>query len=228
MTSGGEPRLGGQPRPLWWRITIGGLLAGAALAAVTARVIVAGEAELGASTAALRAGDPVEATVRARRAAAWYAPGAPHIRVAYERLMAIGKEAEARHRPDVALLAFEGVHEAAVATRWLVTPHADDLAAAAAAIARIRSRDLRPPEATTTPDAQIERELLEALATRPGPSRPTSAALGIAFVAMLGGLGWVVARAVDATGRLALPRARLGFAIAGAGLVAWVVLLLLA
>jgi len=221
-----EPRRG--ERPAWWRATIAAIFAATVVAAVTARVVVGGEAEIAASTAALRAGDPHEATVRARRAAQWYAPGAPHVRVAYERLMALGKEAERRHQRDVALLAYEGVHEAALSTRWLITPHAADVAEADKAIARLRSRDPRPPAAAVDPDAKIERELLAILAERPGPSRAMSAGLGAAFAAILGGLGWVLARAVDATGRLVAGRARIGFAIAGVGLAAWVIVLVVA
>lgn len=231
MTAGNhEPLPEPLPRasPWWWRVIVASLLAVALLAAVTARVIVAGEAEIAASTAALRAGDAHEATVRARRAAEWYAPGAPHVRVAYERLMSLGKEAERRHQREIALLAFEGVHEAAISTRWLVMPHESDVAVADQAIARLRSQDPRPPGAAVEPDAAIERALLDSLAARPGPSRAMSAGLGVAFAVILGGLGWVLTRAVDATGRLSPSRARLGAAVAAMGLVAWVVLLLLA
>lgn len=225
-----RPRAPAEPRarPLWRRVAVAVVIAFALLGAVTGRVVMAGEGELAASTAALRAGDPVEATIRARRSAAWFAPGAPHVRVAYERLMALGKEAERRHQRQVALLAFEGVHEAAHSTRWLVLPHAGDVEVADQAIARLRAQDPRPPESAAIPDAKIERELLETLAARPGPSRAAAAGLGVSFVAIVAGLGWVLSRAVDATGRLVVARARLGLAVAAVGLGLWVVLLLIA
>lgn len=199
-----------------------------ALAAITARVIVAGELELAASTEALEAGDPTEAAIRARRAASWYAPGAPHVGVAYTRLLTLGREAEERRRRDVALLAFEGVREAALSTRWLVAHHAGELAEAERAIARLRARDERAPAAASEPDAAIERELLASLAARPGPSRAVSAALGASFVLAAGGLAWVLRRAVDATGRLDRRRAWPGLLAAALGALGWAVLLFLA
>lgn len=226
MNGGAEPRGGEGSNGR--RATIAAIVVATCLAAATGRIVIGGEAEIAASTAALCAGDPHEAAVRARRAAQWYAPGAPHVRIAYERLMALGKEAERRHQRDVALLAYEGVHEAAMSTRWLVTPHAADVALADEAIARLRSHDARPPGSAVEPDRAIERELLQTLAARPGPSRAMSAALGAAFAAILGGLGWVLARAVDATGRLVAGRARNGFALAGLGVSAWVILLFIA
>lgn len=214
------------PRAWWWRVVAAMLAVVLVLGAITARVVVAGELEIAASTEALEAGDPVEATIRARRAASWYAPGAPHVGVAYERLMTLGREAETRRRRDVALLAFEGVREASTATRWLVTPHAADVAEADRAIARLRARDERPPATASEPEAAIERELLQGLAARPGPSRVVSLGLGASFVAWAAGLAWVLRRAVDATGRLDRRRALPGVALAVLGAAAWVVLLL--
>lgn len=213
-------------RPGWWRAAAALLVTGALLAAVTARVVIGGEREIAASTEALLAGDAHEAAVRARRAAEWYAPGAPHVRVAYDRLMALGREAEARRKPAIALLAYEGVREAALSTRWLITPHAAEVAEAEAAIARIRARDERPPGTASDPDAAVERDLLTSLAARPGPSRAVSAALALSFLAWAGGLAWVLARAVDATGRLDRRRALPGFALFAAGVLGWIALLL--
>lgn len=215
-------------RPGWWRATSALLAASVVLAVITARVVVGGEREIAASTEALRAGDAHEAAVRARRAAEWYAPGAPHVRVAYDRLMALGREAESRRKTAIALLAYEGVREAALSTRWLLTPHAAELAEAEAAIARIRSRDERPPGTASDPDAAIERDLLTSLAARPGPSRAASAALGLSFLAWAGGLAWILARAVDATGRLDRRRALPGVALFITGLVGWIALLVVA
>ena len=81
-----------KPRPGARRISVGiaqGIaLIGLVIAAATVRVVLAGEREIKDSTAALRAGDPHAAALHARRAAGWYAPGAPHVRVAYDRLIA--------------------------------------------------------------------------------------------------------------------------------------------
>ncbi len=214
-----------RPRGWWWRGASALLVVAVVVAAATARVVYSGEREIAASTEALIAGDAHEATVRARRAAAWYAPGAPHVRVAYDRLLALGREAEARRRPAIALLAYEGVREAAISTRWLVPMHTAEVAEAEAAIARIRSKDERPPSTASDPDAAIERELLTALAARPGPSRAASAALGLSFLAWTGGLTWVLTRAVDATGRLDRRRSLPGFVAFAVGLLGWIALL---
>ncbi len=216
------------PGRWWWRAAWGALLGALLLGAVSARVVIAGEGEIAASTEALRAGDAHEAAVRARRAAEWYAPGAPHVRVAYDRLMALGREAEARRQKDVALQAFEGVREAAIATRWLVTPHAAEVAEAEAAIARLRATDDRPPATASEPVAVLERQLLADLAARPGPKRSLSALLGASFLAFAGGMAWVLARAVDATGRMDRRRALPGLVVAAFGALAWVVLLFVA
>ena len=132
----------------------------AALGAVTARVIVAGEREIAASTKALEAGDAREAIVRARRAASWYAPGAPHVRVAYERLIALAEAAESHGRDDLAKLAWRSLRSASTETRWIVTPHADDRARADAEIARLEGKVAGPRD----PDPAIVAEQLQKLA----------------------------------------------------------------
>ena len=101
-----------------------------------------GEKEIALSTAALRAGDPHGAAEHARRAAGWYAPGAPHVRVAYERLLALGTAAEGLGDRDTALYALRGARTAAIETRWLFTPHEEDLERADAAHRALR-RPLR-------------------------------------------------------------------------------------
>jgi hypothetical protein len=112
----------------------------AVLGAVTTRVLVAGEREIAASTAALEAGDAREAVVRARRAAGWYAPGAPHVRLAYERLAALAVAAEDHGQDELAKLAWRAVRSATEETRWIVMPHAADRARADREIARLEAK----------------------------------------------------------------------------------------
>ena len=92
-------------------------VAAALVFALGHRVVQAGEREVLASTAALASGDPREAVVRARRAAGLYAPFAPHVRVAYDRLAALATAAEKRGDRDLALFAWRGVRTAALETR---------------------------------------------------------------------------------------------------------------
>src|SRR4029078_11014960 len=116
-----------------------------------------------------RAGDARGAAEHARRAAGWYAPGAPHVRVAYERLMALATTAEGRGDREIALFAWRGVRTAAIETRWLFTPHEEDLGRANQAIARLSAATPRPPGTRGEPPAVIEREQLEALGRDEAP-----------------------------------------------------------
>jgi hypothetical protein len=195
--------------------------AGAVVGAASLRVVAAGESEIAASTAALRAGDARDATLHARRAAGWYAPGAPHVGVAYQRLIALATTAEGLGDRETALYAWTAIRSAATETRWLVTPHAEDLARADHAIARLYAAAPRPPGTRVEPPPVIERETLEALARDDAPRVPWVVALVLAFCAWSAGAVWVVRRAVDATGRLSMRRATPGFVVTAAGVALW-------
>ena len=200
---------------------MGFLFVAIVVAAITLRVVVAGELEIAASTQALLAGDPREATLHARAAATWYAPGAPHVRVAYERLLALGDAAEKRQNREIALLAFRSVRVASASTRWLIVPHAADVVRANEAVARIDSNVPRPPKTSLEPAPGIERAELETLARDTGPRREWIAALVVAFATWGLGLGSVLFRAIDESGKIAWGRARIGLGVALAGLVLW-------
>jgi hypothetical protein len=198
-------------------LAVVGLLAGAA----SVRVVVAGEREIAESSAALRRGDPYAAAVHARRAAGWYAPGAPHVGVAYERLVALATTSEGLGNAEIALLAWRAVRTAATETRWLVTPHEDDLARANAAIARLSAAAPRPPGTRTDPVAAVEREQLEALARDEAPRVGWVVVLVAGFAAWVAGAAWVVRRAVTVTGQWVWRRATPGLVVCGAGVAAW-------
>lgn len=195
---------------------------GLVVGAVSLRVVAAGEAEIAASTASLRAGDARDAAVHARRAAGWYAPGAPHVRVAYERLTALATAAEGLGDRDLALLAWRAVRTASIETRWLFgTPHDADRARADAAIARLEAASPRPPGTRTDPAPVVERKALEALAREEAPRGPWVAALVAAFAAWTLGAAAFVARGVDASGRLVSRRAWPAAGVAAAGVGLW-------
>lgn len=202
-------------------VAVVGLVAGAA----SMRVIAAGEREIAESTAALRAGDPHGAALHARRAAGWYAPGAPHVRVAYERLIALATAAEGLGHRELALYAWSGVRTAAIETRWIVTPHEADLDRANQAIARISAAAPRPPGTRTEPAAVIERQHLEALVRDEAPRTPWVIALVASFLAWAGGAALVARRAMSATGRIAWDRAAPGLVIAALGIAVWLLAL---
>jgi hypothetical protein len=218
-----EARLG------WARTLLGTLLiAVLVVAAVTFRVVYAGEKEIALSTAALDAGDPALAVDHARAAATWYAPGAPHVRVAYGRLLAIAREAEARKQRELALRAYRAVTTASASTAWAVVPHAADAEAARGAIARIESTSPRPIANATEPPEAMEAKLLAELARAPGPSRVWSAVLAASFVGLVLGIAIVLKRAVDETGRLHARPAATGAVIASFGLIGYALALWLA
>jgi hypothetical protein len=200
-------------------------LAGVILAAATARVVLAGEREIAESTAALRAGDAHGAALHARRAAGWYAPGAPHVRVAYERLIALATAAEGLGNTEVALFAWNAVRTSAIETRWLVTPHEDDLARANQAIARISARVPAPLGAPQEPPPVLERRYLDALARDEAPRTGWIVALVLAFVLWSAGAAWTSRRALTPSGRVLWGKAALGLMAAALGVGVWLLAL---
>lgn len=194
-----------------------GLLVGA----VSLRVVAAGETEITASTAALRAGDAREATVHARRAAGWYAPGAPHVGVAYARLIALATAAEGLGDRELSLFAWRGVRTASIETRWLFSPHPADRARADAAIARLEAASPRPPGTRSEAAPLVAERALETLTRDEAPRAGWVAALVGAFAAWTLGAAAFVARGVDASGRIVSPRGWPAAAVAAAGVGVW-------
>lgn len=182
--------------------------------AITARVVIAGEDEIAASTTALEAGDAREAIVRARRAAGWYAPGAPHVRVAYERLVALAVAAEDHGQDDLAKLAWRAVRSASTETRWIVTPHAGDRARADQEIARLEAK----VPGQRDPDPSLRAAALERLASRDPLRRLWAAALVAGFVVAAVGFALWARQAAAAGGVVRGRRWGLILALAGAAL----------
>ncbi|EYF06230.1 hypothetical protein [Chondromyces apiculatus] len=196
---------------------------GALIAAVTGWVMLSGEREIAASSEALRRGDAYEAAVHARRAAGWYAPGAPHVRVAYERLIALATAAEGLGNAEIALLAWRGVRTASLETRWLVTPHAADLARANTAIARLSAAQPRPPGTRTEPASVVEREQLAALSRNEAPRTAWVAVLVAGFLGWVGGAVWALRKAARPDGSVSWSNARAGVLLCAVGVAAWLV-----
>jgi len=187
------------------------------LGVATARVVVSGEEELGRSNEALTAKDPRAAVVHARRAAGWYAPGAPHVAVAYERLVAMAEAAEANRRDDIALLAWRSVREASTTTRWLTTPHGTERERADREIARLTAK--RPRQAE--PDAAVVTARFQELATRSGHHPGWGGVLVASFAMGAAGFAWWSRRVAGAGGRLDLRAARGGLLLTLAGAASW-------
>jgi hypothetical protein len=198
-------------------VAVAGLLVGA----ITLRVMYSGEREIALSTEELRRGRPYEATQHARRAAGWYAPGAPHVRVAYARLVALATTAEKLGDRDAALFAWRAVRTAALETRWIFTPHVEDLGRANEAIARLSAAAPRPPGTRAVPPSEVLRQQLAALARDEGPDTFWVIAMILAAVAWSGGAAWVVRRATRPSGQVLWPRAAPALVVAGVGIAIW-------
>jgi hypothetical protein len=198
------------------------------LGLLSLRVVLAGEAAIARGTEALEAGDVVRAIAESETAASWYAPGAPHVRVAYARLSAIADEAERRKKRTVALAAHRAVIAASEQTRWLVTPHADDAQRSREAVARLEATGPRSESQASEPAQSIEAAQLRAMARELGPRRGFALLFVVSFVCVLAGVVLLLWRAVDETGRVDRARARVPVALAALGLAGYVASLLLA
>jgi hypothetical protein len=185
------------PAKLRWirRVLAAASVVALAFGVLTLRVVMSGEAQLRASDEALRRGDAEAAVVHARRSAGWYAPGAPHVTLAYQRLEALARAAEEHRRIDVALLAWRAVRSAAIETRWLLTPRRQDLERANREIARLEALGQEEGE-------RLAAEQLERLAAPSGPRLPWVVALVAAFAMGAIGLGWWARAAAGPAGQL--------------------------
>jgi hypothetical protein len=199
-----------------------------ASALATARVMYEGEGAILETDAAIRQQDWPAATARARVAAGWYAPGAPHVAAAYARLLHIARTCEASGDPDNALPAWRAMRAAAIETEWAIQPHAREIELANAAIARLVASSPRPVAAHEETDPQVERRMRAILARRDTPRAPLIGAIVAGLVlTVLGALG-VATRGLSPEGQIRWARARVPGAIGLAGFVLYAAALWLA
>jgi hypothetical protein len=189
--------------------------------ALAIRVVIAGRAQLAAGDDAMTRGNPAQAIRAFEASARWYLPLAPHVDDAYDRLRALASSED----PRLAIAAWRSIRAAARATRTLWTPHADDLAAADAAIAKLAAAD---PEAASIgePDAPADAAAREAwhrarLArdSRPSTGATVLAALGVML--WVGGAVVLARRGVSTSGSLVRRPALSAGAVIIVGLVCW-------
>jgi len=190
------------------------------LGVVVTRVFWDGRAALEAGDAALAKGDADGAITGWRRAARWYAPGAPHVIDAYDRLETFAREAEASGNRAGALVAWRAIRSSVMATRSLYTPFPARLAAADERIAALMAAE----EVAADPkkDEAAARAFHAALLARDDSPRLPWTLLALAgFAGWVGGGFWFARRAVTADDQLVRREAiRAGIAIL-VGLVAW-------
>lgn len=186
----------------------------AALGAVAVRVVMEGKTALADGDAALTGKRTRDAIASWESAARWYLPFAPHVDTAYARLRDATKS-------EHALEAWYAIRRAARATRSLWQPHADDLAAADAAIAQFAGA--HPEAAPAGGKTVAERTAFQTarLAADGRPSRGAAALAVLGILCWLVGIGIVVVRGIDAAGKLVRRPTIVGAAVTVLGFVAW-------
>jgi hypothetical protein len=192
-----------------------------ALAALTGRAVIEGEQQMAESDRAFNAGDLRGATVHARRAAVMYAPGAPHVSRAFERLVAIAVGSEAAGNAELAELGWGAVRGAALETRHIWVPFDAELKRANANLARIGSTSESALVAQTSPE-QLHEQAARALARDDAPRAIWVSALIAGFLLAVVGLGVTARFGVQKDGRFVIAEARLGLllGVVGAALFA--------
>jgi hypothetical protein len=191
------------------RVALGMLLGVVILGVLTARIVARGEAELRRSDVAFDRGDLREAVLYARRAAALYAPGAPHVPSAYARLSAVALGAEASGDPEVARQAWGAMRGAALETRHLWTPRSADLERANANLARLAAMPAGGDHG--------RQSLRDRLARDDAPQAPWVLVLGAGFGLFSAGLGLFALRGLTPAGKISgrAGWAALGLAVMG-------------
>jgi hypothetical protein len=187
-------------------------------AALSARVVLEGQSELSASDSAFDSGDLRPAIEHARRSATLYAPGAPHVDRAYERLIAIALGAEASGQPKVAFLAWQGVRSAALESRHIWVSHPAELERANQNLARLEAL------ARETGDAdrgKVEQQASARLEADGAPAPGWIAVLGAGFLLALAGLALFAFQGLDKMGKVSARRAQVGLALLAIGAACW-------
>jgi hypothetical protein len=187
-------------------------------AALTARVILDGGSELAASNAAFDRGELVPSLEHARRSATLYAPGAPHVALAYERLIAIAIGAEAAGQPKIAFLAWQAVRSAALESRHVWLPRQSELDRANQNLARLEAL---ARDASDTDHSKTQTQALSRLEADDAPAPVWIAVLGVGFLLALVGLALSASRGLDPSGKISVGRARLGLLLLAIGAACW-------
>ena len=201
-------------------IKLAALAVAVGLGVIVTRVFWDGRQALRAGDAAMQKQDTTEALVEWRRAARWYAPGAPHVVAAYGRMEELARAAEARGEDALALEAWRGIRSSSLATRSFYTPFADKLDAANQRIAELMAR--QEVAADKGKDLAERRALhLGFLERDDAPSLGWSALALLGFAAWVGGGFWFARRGVTADDRLDRRNALRAAALVTVGLVLW-------
>lgn len=202
------------------------IVVGLCAGVVVTRAVWDGRSALASGDEALVRGERDVAIRYWRRAARWYVPLAPHVGDAYERLMDLGKQAEAQGDVTTALAAWRGVRGSVLATRSFYTPFDEHLALANARIAELMAKQ----EGDSAGKSQKERrEWHYALLTRDhNPSVFWTVIALMGFAMWIGGGLLFALRGITADDTLVPRNAAYAGILVAIGLVIWMTGLYLA
>ena len=184
----------------------------------SARVVLEGESELSASDAAFDRGELAGALDHARRGATLYAPGAPHVERAYERMNALALGAEAAGQPKIAFLAWQAMRSAELESRHVWLPRQAELERANQNLARLEALSRDSPGSDR---GKTQSQALTRLSADDAPDPAWIAVLGAGFLLSLAGLSLFAFRGLNRTGKLSFARARLGLLLFAIGAACW-------
>jgi hypothetical protein len=201
-----------------WRKLL--LVIAVGLGVLVTRVFWDGRGALADGDAAMARGDVKEAIVKWRRAARWYAPGAPHVADAYDRLTTLARAADDKGDAPLALEAWRAVRSSVLATRSLWTPFPEALEAANQRIAALMAKQELAADPAKD-EAERRAMHLGFLLRDEAPSVAWSLVALAGFAMWVGG-GFLFARkGVTAEDRLDRRNAIRAAVLIAAGLVVW-------
>jgi hypothetical protein len=207
------------PRVGWRRpAALGLLLVVTALTVVTVHATSRGELEMTRSDTAFRHADLELALAHARRAAALYAPGAPHVDAAYARLVAIAVGSEATGRPETAQRGWRAVRGAILETQHLWIPRGDLLERANRRLAALEAAAVG---SASNGERVLAREPIVALQANTAPRLAWTAILVSGLLLWCAGLAGIAARGVGPDGAWRLRDARWAALVLALGVACW-------
>ena len=177
------------------------------LGVLTAHTVLEGQEELELSKTAFDRGELGDAIQHARRAAGYYAPGAPHVDAAYGRLRAIAFGSEANGDTPTARLAWSAMRSAALETRHAFVSRAAELREADRQLERLARGQGQAKASKPVPP--------------PGPAPGWAAVLALGFLLALGGFALIGFAGVEPQGRIRVRPALLGAVISLLGAACW-------
>ncbi len=194
------------------------------LGVLVTRAVWEGRGALADGDAAAARGEPLAAIDHWGRAARWYAPLAPHVGRAYDRLERLALDAGARGDAETSLRAWRAVRAAVLATRAIYTPHAERRARADRAIASLMAGDTAGPAPAQAGATAAAREIFyyRQLARDDAPSRAWSVVALVGFALWLGGAVYFSRRGLDDTDRLDARIAGTSGGLIAIGVLVWV------